>query len=707
MLTPVTHPRGLSGKNNPLIYLLIFVFLNFLLTYVPLSLQEKFWVILLLFLVFWFACFAAPAAPSGEKPIYEWEADASPPGWLWVFLGILALLVRSWKLGNDKIWLSGDDTLMALYAVEWLQRWELRFFVTLGQDPSTLSYLCWLFLKIFNSPLLAIQFPPILISALTVAVGWAAARHYFSQSLSFILFFLLGFGYWALLISRPLLPGVLMPLWECGVLYFLARLWKAPDKRSTLIWSGALGFCVGLGPYTFFSWPVLYLLTFLVVTGIFLNKKPKGLLPVLCFILSSLLAMLPFLIAVQKEGYGGHILAVSAWRNIPTWGDQLEAVGNYISALFWDDRSSHGSIQTRGGFLNFLLSSFFFLGAIELYRFRRYALCKILAFAFVLSLLPGFLSVGTEFHRILLALPLLLAITALGIHSMVLRLTPSKRIPVLTLVLLLSAGVDLQRFLFPPGDSRPTEEQQCYQALKSLSSQTGPGLIFSEFVPDSHDSYGLLYFTYPFNAIFHHPLPLERLKWAAVFTSDHYAFFLSKRFPQSKWLTPVLDAKGFPSRYRTALIPIQPSMIGDFTAWVDFYSAYQRIDFEIVDTPNGTPRTKILKDMEDFYPAVPDDPFLQSVFFEKLVFNYSWERSFHPEDSGTNWQKFSKLFQDSFEKSCQDYVLCEKFGRLLATEGKYPEARGMFEKALSQNPENPFLKYEIQQVVSWEKSKVP
>jgi tetratricopeptide (TPR) repeat protein len=115
----------------------------------------------------------------------------------------------------------------------------------------------------------------------------------------------------------------------------------------------------------------------------------------------------------------------------------------------------------------------------------------------------------------------------------------------------------------------------------------------------------------------------------------------------------------------------------------------------------------MLKNLFDYFSLVPGDPFLQSCYFEKLNFNYSWEKTFYPEDASANWQNFSGLFQQSFEKSYQDVVLCEKYGRLLMTEGKYPEAKVMFEKALRQSPENPFLKYEIQQLVSPEKGQSP
>src|ERR1039457_1903681 len=148
-------------KYNPLLYFLIFIFLNILLTYGSLSLQPKFWTLFSGFFVLLFALSASPPVPFGAKPPYALEAFTGPPIWLWILLTALLMLVRFWRLGILDAWPGGDKTLMALYAVEWLQRWDWKLFVTLGQDPSTLSYFCWLVLKAFNSPVLAIQLPPI------------------------------------------------------------------------------------------------------------------------------------------------------------------------------------------------------------------------------------------------------------------------------------------------------------------------------------------------------------------------------------------------------------------------------------------------------------------------------------------------------------------------------------------------------------------
>ena len=151
------------------------------------------------------------------------------------------------------------------------------------------------------------------------------------------------------------------------------------------------------------------------------------------------------------------------------------------------------------------------------------------------------------------------------------------------------------------------------------------------------------------------------------------------------------------------LIWMDPQSGSRLSSWKSFYSFYSNLNFRIMDLANGKSRLDILKDMVASYDRVPRDPFLQSCYFEKLLFNYSWEKTFYPEESWTNWDHFSIIFTNCFDRSSQDLVLCEKYGRLLASEGQIIQSRVMLEKALVLSPQNPLLLYEIKQL-DWGKS---
>jgi hypothetical protein len=131
--------------------------------------------------------------------------------------------------------------------------------------------------------------------------------------------------------------------------------------------------------------------------------------------------------------------------------------------------------------------------------------------------------------------------------------------------------------------------------------------------------------------------------------------------------------------------------------WKNFHRELEKIDFEILDLANGRSRSAVLKDLTALSSSLNEDPFLRSCFFEKLAFNYSWEKTFHPEDLTTNWGVYGRLFEQCMSKGVQDAELYEKFGKLLVMEGKWDEAQAAFQKALKFYPGNPWLIHERDQ----------
>ena len=638
-----------------------------------------------------------PPRPS-EKPAYLLESFPAPSPFLKGMMFLLLALgtaARLWNLGSPDWWLGGLQSLMALEAVKLLRHWTWTPFVTLGQDPSPLSYACLFAWKATGSPILGYQLPPAVISLLTLAAAYPCARQYFSRSASWACLGLVALNEWALMIARPLLPGITSPLWEIGVLYFLGRFLKAGQAPSRKAWACALGFSLGLGPYTFFSWPTFFPAA-LCAAGLSLGRKSRkergaaGLL-----VLFQALGLAPFVFSAFQEGYGGYLKDASALTGFNALHQARIAAG-YLAAL-WGGGATQGVwLPSGGGFLNALLGACFFMGALELYRFRALAVPRFLAAAFVLGLLPGFLSHDIETHRILLALPVTLAVAAIGLQAMLLSLKPSARIPVLAAVLALSAGLDLGRsglFQAPAGD----EQKTCYGVLSALARQEGPGLVFCDMIPFTLDS-SLAYCTYPFNAAWNPQWEGRPVKWAALFTERQYAAPLSRRFPRARWVELPSPEPGLPSRHVLGLFALDPGQLQAFAPWKAYSFFNLELDARLMDIPSSQNRRAVLEQLLAFYPSVPGDPYLQSCFFEKLLYHYSWEKSFHPEDPGADWADFSAVFQRSFAQSYQDVVLCGKFGRLLAAEGSKAEARRVFAKALRLSPGNGFLRSEMEQL---------
>lgn len=635
--------------------------------------------------------------PLNEKPSFVLESQLTgvsilQPIWL-VFL-LSSLVLRIYKLGCSDWWPGGDESLNALEAVALFNHWRWIPFVNISQIPSTLSYLCYLVLKTTHAPLLGTQIPPAVISILTLWAGYHAARIYFSRLIAFILIALMAFHYWLLTISNVFLPGITLPLWEFGVLYFLGRFLKSgPSKRK--YWACGLGLFLGLGPYTFFPWPVLFLLIFVTMSWILWKDFKNNIGAAFIFILFFILSLLPFLYSIRTEKYGGYLMDNSLMNGFD-WMKQVRLIGSYGSGLFFGGLAEGTWRPFGGGFLNVILSSCFFVGLVELYKFRREPVSRFLGGAAVLFLLPGILSRDIEFHRILLVLPILLIFTVIGLQALILSLNPGKRIPVLIAFILLSSCIDVSRSGIINLHSQ-NEQKAYFDFLNLTSKEQGPGFVFSDMVTNPPE-YSLTYCSYFFNAALNPKLPDVSIQWAALFTERQYVPFLSARFPQSRWLNLPIGQTGISSRYSLGFFSLNPKLVPLFNSWKDFYAFNQEINLQIIDIPSRQNRRKILTRLIEFYPSLPPDPFLQSLFFEKLLFNYSWEKTFHPEDAWVNGHTFSNLFQQSFGKSYRDEVLCEKYGRLLATEGEKSDARRMFEKALVQSPGNPLLLQEIREL---------
>jgi hypothetical protein len=498
--------------------------------------------------------------------------------------------------------------------------------------------------------------------------------------------------------AKPLLAASLLPLMELLVVYALGR-WLY-FKRS--FWAFALGLAAGWGLYTFPCWPALWL--WLVVLWVYIKARKSNLkFPLGPFSAGFLPALLPFVLTIWGQGYGGHLESVAAWNGFSFWPAQAQVIFNYVRILFWGGPSGLWT-PLDGGFLNVFFASFFFLGALELFRHHRPSVAFFLALALPLFLLPGFLSHNVETCRVLLILPVLLIVASIGLCSLLMEVPDIRRAAVLTLALILACGWDIfrichsvQAMALSGGAPAFNERQLSYEVLKPIAGQQGPGLLFSEMVPFTTDN-SLLVASYPFNAALNPRLDPKKAVWAAVFTDWDYVPSLRKRFPFSRWIEWTPRPGSIRGRHYLGVIPLTPDNRAIFESWRNYYLAVQKIDFEYIDTPTGHPETQVLQDLLRFYGSVPNDPFLQSCYFEKLVYYYSFEKTFYPQDTQADWQNFGQVFTQSFGKSLQDTVLCEKFGRILEISNRPAPAGKMFEKALRLNPKNQALRDDLKQV---------
>jgi hypothetical protein len=624
---------------------------------------------------------ASPALKN-EKPVWEesFTAALSKPS-LWIVIpSALALFAsRFLLLGRSAWWPAGDEALNAFYLPFWLEQWHWTPFVATSQIPSTLSQLAFLIFKLTQAPLASVQLVPALISCATAWMAYRVCSLYFSKANACLLFVLFVFSYWPLFTAWTFLPGITTPLWELVIFYVLYQIKKSSDDNAG--WLFIYGLSLGACPYTFFSWPVLFLWA---AAAVFLIQKEKlSMKKWLVLIAGILITLAPYLWAISHGPYGDYFLGIAGKGQVILWLSRAKVMATYVSSLFWGVGSGTWFPHT-GGYLNVLLSAFCLIGFIELFRFKHFGLFRAYLAGLILFMLPGLLSRDFEGHRILLVLPLLLWTTVVGLQVLLIKIPKSRQLLVLILLLGLSFVLDFKRVNNPLANqlrSEPiiNERRLSYETLKPLADHYGPGLIFTEFIPNTTD-YSLSCFSYSFNAAFNPKLSPEKAQWVSIFTADYYQNDLSERFPQLRWVSLPED-----KHHVLALMPLTDETRKVFLSWLPFYRFEMNLDEQFVDNPSGKSRDFLLKQMMEFYPSLPKDPFIQSCYFQKLFYLYSAEKTFNPEDTWCCYANFSKLFHDSYQNSYRKSTLSAQLLGLFILEHQEEEA-GNLVKKLRQNP---------------------
>ncbi len=680
--------KNLKVSLHPLGGFFILTSLNGLMIYGPFTETAKIFLVLA-FLSVWLVLLVGSKK---DNTVLTIPADRFNLGFKsslipFIVFPVFAVIIYFWKLNGVERWQGGDAIQPGVYAIDLLQRWNWHFFETFGQIPSTGSYLCYSLLKITHSPFFSFQFPAAFLALLMILVGYGAVRQHFSPAFSITFLCLFSLNSWALDLSRFIIT---LPLWELLVFYVWSQWHYSTSSRAQNTWAGILGFTLGLGSFTFPSWLALAPVIFLLVYQKCKKESKSTESALLLFIFFFIFALAPFLSAVQSEGYGEHIGHIGIWNDFSAVKMANNFAG-YFGVLFWGPPGQ--------GVLNLFNTSFFFLGTIELVRFRRQPLALWAAACFALFLLPGLLSNTVETNRILLVFPLLMLVSCVGIRSLVLYFFPQKRTAALMILIFLSCGLDLVQFFTADAKKIFNEKKKSYEILEKIQASRGPGLIFSEMFPVPVD-HSLYYYSYFFNAALNPDLNPESSTWCSVYTENDDEPFLQRKFPGSQWIDFPTERPGVKSRHVLGLIPVDTKTRPLFLQWAKFYASFQKLNFKAMDFPNGRSQRPLLEYLLGLYARTPNDPFLQSCYFEKLSYHYTWEKNFHPEDAWASWEVFGPLFQKSFQRSYQNGNLCEKYARLLAMEGKIPEARKVFMQALKIYPGNEWLQTELRQLDS-------
>lgn len=629
-------PHPYSLEKNRLAYLFLFLAANSLIAYSSLPVTAK-WLVGLfaILLPLYTALRTLPSPARNEDPGFLTNLKFSLPPWILLSALLLAAFLRFNGLTTLFCWPTLDEGWNGTLAIELSKHWSWRFFYTFGEAPPLPVWCAAALFKLGASPAFALWFPSAAVSLLTVLVGSFAARQFFSRSFSLLCGGLLAFSYWPLFIGRFCHQGVWLPLWVCLVLYSWGGFQNAREKRAKRNWAWGLGAAVGLGSFTFTPWLGVAGIFFLSILWTMTVRVKKDRPFFLHFLLALAVSLVPFLLAVAREGYGHHIASLSPWGG---WFKGFEFFTNfskYFAVLFWGAfEKDPAYTPVWGGFLNPLWGAFFFLGLIEMIRLRSGSLIRWTGAAFLLFLLPGALSPNLETFRVAQVLPLLLFMTALGAHSFLAALPGKKQGTVLLLLLAGTAAFDFNLLTAPYRDpeahpenfGRPLKSLERYRAYRALSSQPGPsfGFILTDLDTGSFNDPSLLVMTYPFNAANPDFKPPARpsgaalTPWIGFFVNAHYEPFLKSRFPAD-----VLSLIPTGGENLLGILSLNDSNKKGLERWVGAHFWFRQAD-QARFSQNYGHLEESVQTLEKAFPIVRGDRFLEAVYWDKMA-AYAYE----------------------------------------------------------------------------------
>jgi 4-amino-4-deoxy-L-arabinose transferase-like glycosyltransferase len=674
------NPKNQSNIQYPiaspwmlLAFLLLLTASHILIGYTSFGLTPKLWILFagILAPMFYYT-FRAKGDRPEQAPFYAQEFFPGIPGWVWALIFLTAAFLRFWQIDHLFCWPWGDEALSGEAAIDLSRRWDWNIFYSVGQSPPLLNWICAVFFKFSGSVFLDLWLPPALISVATMITGFFAARQFFSKSFTLVCVGLLAFSYWPLWLGRCCLQATLVPLGELLVFYLLGKFLRA-DPAQKRGWALVSGVGTGLLAFTYATWPVIAAVVILAVGKSAKSKMVKC--QALAFFTSGLLiALIPFLIAVFREGYGQHLFEVSALNLSSVGGNLLRVAWGYLSLSAWGGYRNEGFyIPAQGGFLNPLLASLLCLGLINLFRQRSRPLAQWLMIAIPLFLLPGLLSLNVNGLRIVQVLPLLLILAAWGIEPLIHHLPRSKS-AWLAGIFLFTAVFDMGRLVWPYQDldaypdrfsatGKSLAGYRTYQELEKMKVKEGPGIVLAEWHPASDRTLDVA--TYFWNAARHPGLSPEKAAWLGVVIEASYQPFLKSRFPKAQWhlLNKDLSLGIIPSDETTRDLQVK---------WAKADQAFRDVNRAIDHVNEKNCLETFDRDMKRDYPLVKGDPFLESCFWEKVGYFYYYKGGHYPEHL--------LAIQRALERGYPAAHLYYQLAGLLDLAGKKKEAREWLEK---------------------------
>lgn len=302
-------------------------------------------------------------------------------------------------------------------------------------------------------------------------------------------------------------------------------------------------------------------------------------------------------------------------------------------------------------------------------------------------------------YRVLTVLPFLFFTTALGLDQLLASLSARRGILLVFVLLGGSFILDMSRLAKPYVD--PEKDPQAFQdtgrayekyragkVLDRLQEIYGPGLLYTDLGANSQDE-SLALMTYSYNCAWNPDLASQNPKWAALVVEDsRYQPFLAKRFPAARWVVLPTPNEAEYGPQLLCVVPVTQEVRIQLDRWTQTYHFLMAVNLELLDRANGRSRVDVLERILQFYPQVPKDPFLQSVYLAKWLDMYSRERFFHPFGVHIPYEKYVGLLEGALAIGYPEPWVDTYVGRLMMLEDHPDQARPVIAKVLKLAPDN-------------------
>ena len=623
---------------NPWYFFLIFLISNTLLSYFPLSFYAKLSIgIIGVILPFSFALwlvlenrlkkklspssFTLTTAANGSN-------EKLPLG-LWLFFGFLVFFTRFYKLTSIPSWPISDEGIFATMSLGLLKKWNWS---VLWGDVHFEPLLIWAlgdFFKIITPSFLSLRLFPALISIGTILLSYWASRQFFSKFISFIYCWVFAFSFWEFSFMRLCVPEILIVFFQFSALALLGIFIKKKTSASKWFFIFALSIAAGLGFYSYLNWVVAWFFIASILWMLTWGKKNTNWKYLITFTAVSSLLALPW---VQARLSPGNLNYVHASFEPSLF---LNSCLSYLIGLFWDSKKSFPFGPNWGGMFDPLTGSLIFLGVFYVLANIEKKLLALLSLGLFASMLPGTLTNYFELHRITPSLPFWIALAVLGIKSLLPDQSLKKSYVWLIALGVIFLAFNAYNFAVPYCDItrvpperqwRSVQYEDSYNILKSLSAETGPLYVFTEFNTD-YDNKTLNIAVYPFDCLQNPVLFKASPQWAVVIANIYYAPYFIEKFKNIKFKI-LKSNRPLPQPIGIFLIPVSKIPDSILKNWLEADQIYRNANIEIKNKRPMDTFSQFSGHFSSLKNKFPKDPFLTSVYWEKYALDQFLDRDF-------------------------------------------------------------------------------